>query len=65
MLFAVTLSAPKAHSYLEELKADDVIVGSSHAAVSTQVLLLQRHDDLVPILGHSEDVLRERVHRGA
>ena len=30
----------KLYFYLEELKANDVIVRSSHAAVSAQVLLL-------------------------
>lgn len=65
MLFAITVSTPKAHSYLEELKANDVIVRSSHAAVSAQVFLLQRHDDLVPILWHSEDVLEKEGHQGA
>lgn len=39
--FATILSSPNAHSYLEELKANDVIVRSSHAVVRTQVLLLQ------------------------
>lgn len=41
ILFAILLSVPETHSYLEELKSNDVIVRSSHAPVSTQVLLLQ------------------------